>query len=113
MDLQEATALAEAELAEARELGYERLKEMAPYPAAESEQPRFLRRWVTREHQPPGHRRRREARGSSGALYQVVREVSWDAEYGGTIRIWAYVDDFGYETTREPLTLSELVEPPD
>lgn len=103
--------MAEAELAAARELGYEGLKALAPRPAPESEQrPGLLRRWIARWDTPPGSRVRKEVRGPSGTLYQVVREVWWDTEHGGTIRVWAAVDDF--ETAREPLTRCELVEPP-
>jgi hypothetical protein len=113
MDLAEARAIAEAELAEARALGYERLMEMAPCPAPKSEQPRLIRRWVTRYHEAPGTRRRKEVRGPSGKLYQVVRQIWWDDDYGGTIRIWASVDDFELESAEKPFTLCELVEPSD
>lgn len=111
MDRTEAQALAQAELREARSLGYERLQQDAPRPAAGSEQlPWPLRRWVTRLHPLPGHRRHKCVRGASGTDYQVVREIDWDEEIGSTLRIWILVDDV--ESASHPEVANDLVHPP-
>lgn len=111
MDRVEARAVAQAELHEACSESYEQLKANAPRLAPESEQPpRWLRRWVKRWDPTPESRRHRWIRGDSGTLYQVVREINWDDEIGGVLRIWALVDNV--DSAAEPEVVDDLVYPP-
>jgi len=97
MERLEAQSLIKAELETAAMLGYDELRMHAPRP---QRPPRFLKRIRSRWEYPPGSRDFKTMRGKSGALYQVVREITWDADYGGAIRVWICVDD-GY-TAEEP-----------
>ncbi len=56
----------------------------------------------------PQTRVEKEARGESGTLYRAVREIDWDGDVGGALRIWVYVDDFTPAMEYD----SDLVYPP-
>lgn len=108
----ETQSLIKAELEAVRQLGYDQLRECAPRPTSGSKQlPRILRRWLSRWDYPPGNRQAKTTRGKSGLLYQVVREITWDTDYGGAIRVWICVDDG--DSTEEPECGCELFYPSD
>lgn len=49
-------------------------------------------------------------RAPSGAVYHVERQVDWDSEPGGALRIWIYVHDGS--SAENPECVTDLVFPP-
>lgn len=109
MNRAEAQKLVEAELERELEKGYEELSALAPRPlSARRGLFGFFRRqrWYT----PEDSYVITKQKGQSGADYYVEREIFWDDEYKGALRVWIYVHDG--RTAEHPESGCDLLYPP-
>lgn len=110
MDRSEAQQVIQTALETERQRGYEQLRASAPYPVEARRALGIFKRQEWRV--PDDCYVTRTLVGESGATYYVEREVDWDSDYGGALRVWVYVHDGESRTMEKPEFASDLIYPP-
>ncbi len=107
MDRHEAQKIAQDALEFERQKGYDELRVVAPQLIEVRRVFGILKR--RKWHVPDDHYTTRTQIGQSGTTYYIEREVSWDADYGGPLRVWVYVHDGELQTMKKPEYALDLI----